>query len=134
MTNWLKWLGSTTVKAFKEITEWDTDFTMPNHVYFLSDSKDKMYGYVKSSTGEIQEMNTPYRFKASGRKFTEVKNVWGFSPKEELISVGETHRVTGSKGAVYTVTNDRGSWTCTCPAAKWQAGECKHITSLQKQQ
>ena len=118
------------MKAFQEITEWDCDFAVPNHVYFLSDSKDKMYGYVKSSTGEIQEMGTPYRFRASGRKFKEVANTWGFSPREELVPVGETHRVAGSKGAVYTVTNDRGSWTCTCPAAKWQAGECKHIVQL----
>jgi hypothetical protein len=118
------------VKAFQEITEWDCDFAVPNHVYFLSDSKDKMYAYVKASTGEIQEMNSPLKFKASGRKFREVTNTWGFSPKEELIPVGETHRVSGSKGAVYTVTNDRGSWTCTCPAAKWQAGECKHIVAL----
>ncbi len=118
------------MKAFQEITEWDCDFAVPNHVYFLSDSRDKMYGYVQASTGEIQEMSTPYRFKVSGRKFREVANIWGFSPKEELIPTGETHRVAGSKGAVYTVTNDRGSWTCTCPAAKWQAGECKHITAL----
>ena len=118
------------MKAFQEITEWDCEFAVPNHVYFLSDSKDKMYGYVKSSTGEIQEMSTPYRFKASGRKFQEVNNRWGFSLKEESISVGETHRVAGSKGAVYTVTNDRGSWTCTCPSAKWQKAECKHIVAL----
>ena len=118
------------MKAFQEITDWDCDFSVPNHVYFLSDSRDKMYGYVQAGTGEIQEMSTPYRFKASGRKFREVPNAWGFSPKEELIPVGETHRVAGSKGAVYTVTNDRGAWTCTCPAAKWQAGECKHITAL----
>ena len=89
-----------------------------------------MYGYVKAGTGEIEEMGTPYRFKASGRKFKEVTNTWGFFPREELVPVGETHRVAGSKGAVYTVTNDRGSWTCTCPAAKWQAGECKHIVVL----
>jgi hypothetical protein len=118
------------MKAFQEITEWDTDFVMPNHVYFLSDSKDKMYGYVKSSTGEIQEMNTPYKFKASGRKFKEVNNIWGFFPREELVLVGETFKVPGSKGAVYTVTNDRGSWTCTCPSAKWQKAECKHIVTL----
>ena len=118
------------MKAFQEITEWDTDFVMPNHVYFLNDSKDKMYGYVKSTTGEIQEMSTPYRFKVSGRKFREVINTWGFSPKEEAVLVGETHRVAGSRGAVYTVTNDRGSWTCTCPASKWQKGECKHIRQL----
>jgi hypothetical protein len=115
------------MKAFQEITEWATDFTMPNHVYFLSDSKDKMYGYVKNGTGEILEVATPYRFKASGRKFKEVINTWGFFPREELVLVGETHKVNGSKGAVYTVNNDRGTWTCTCPASKWQAGECKHI-------
>ena len=118
------------MKAFQEITEWDCDFVVPNHVYFLSDSKDKMYGYVKASTGKIKEMSTPYRFKASGRKFQEVPNTWGFSPKEELVLVGETYQVPGSKGAVYTVTNDRGSWTCTCPASKWQRAECKHITAL----
>ena len=118
------------MKAYQETTEWDVDFVMPNHVYFLSDSKDKMYGYVKSSTGEIQEMNSPLKFKASGRKFREVTNTWGFSPKEELVPVGETHRVAGSKGAVYTVTNDRGSWSCSCPSAKWQKAECKHIVAL----
>ena len=118
------------MRCYQETTKWDVDFAMHNHVYFLSDSKDKMYGYVKSSTGEIQEMNSPYRFRASGRKFTEVANTWGFSPREELVPVGETHRVAGSKGAVYTVTNDRGAWSCTCPASKWQKGECKHIVKL----
>jgi hypothetical protein len=118
------------MKAFQETTEWATEFDMPNHVYFLSDSKDKMYGYVKASTGEIQEMAQPYKFKASGRKFREVNNIWGFFPKEELILVGETFKVPGSKGAVYTVTNDRGSWSCSCPSAKWQRAECKHIVQL----
>ena len=121
------------MKAFKEITEWDCEFAVPNHVYFLNDSKDKMYGYVKSSTGEILEVATPYRFKASGRKFKEVPNVWGFFPREELVLVGETFKVPGSKGAVYTVTNDRGSWSCSCPSAKWQQSECKHIVQLKAQ-
>jgi hypothetical protein len=118
------------MKAFQEITEWDCEFAVPNHVYFLSDSKDKLYAYIKNSTGEIKEFATPYRFKASGRKFKEVNNTWGFFPREELVLVGETFKVPGSKGAVYTVTNDRGSWTCTCPASKWQAGDCKHIRQI----
>ena len=96
------------MKAFQEITEWDVEFDMPNHVYFLSDSKDKMYGYVQSSTGKIHEMGEPYRFKASGRKFKEVPNTWGFFPREELVLIGETFRVPGSRGAVYTVTNEIG--------------------------
>jgi hypothetical protein len=119
------------MRCYQEITEWEVDFPMKNHVYFLSDSKDKMYGYVRASTGEIQEMGQPYRFKASGRKFREVNNRWGFFPREELVLVGETFRVPGSKGAVYTVTNDRGSWSCTCPASKYQSGDCKHIKSVQ---
>jgi hypothetical protein len=117
------------MKVFRETTKDWTDKT-PNHTYILSPDKQWMYGYVKASTGEIQEMGTPYRFKASGRKFKEVNNIWGFFPREELILIGETFKVPGSKGAVYTVANDRGSWTCTCPASKWQKGECKHITAL----
>ena len=119
------------MKAFQEITEWDTDFVMPNHVYFLSDSKDKMYGYVKASTGEIQEMSTPYRFKASGRKFREVKNTWNFSVDDvPEPAKGREYRVSGSGKNIYTVTDDAGLWSCTCPASKWQKGECKHIVQL----
>jgi hypothetical protein len=119
------------MKAFQEITEWATDFVMPNHVYFLSDSKDKMYGYVKSSTGEIQEMTTPYRFKTSGRKFREVENIWNFAVEDQPEPTkGREYRVSGSGRNIYTVTDDCGSWSCTCPASKWQKGECKHIKGL----
>lgn len=123
------------MKAFQEITEWDTDFVMPNHVYFLSDSKDKMYGYVKSSTNKIQVMSTPYKFKASGRKFKEVENRWNFKIKEDVIEVapGKQYQVPGSKGAIYTVTDDHGTWSCTCPSSKWQKGDCKHIVQLKSE-
>jgi hypothetical protein len=119
------------MKAFQEITEWATDFVMPNHIYFLSDSKDKMYGYVKSGTGEVQEMTTPYRFKASGRKFQEVENIWNFLVEDRPEPTkGREYRVSGSGRNVYTVTDDAGLWSCTCPASKWQKGECKHIVKL----
>ena len=122
------------MKAFLEITEWATDFAMKNHVYFLSDSKDKMYAYVNKA-GQVETMRTPYRFKASGRKFKEVPNTWGFRLEEEPEeTVGKQYRVPGSKGAIYTVTNDAGAWSCTCPASKWQKGECKHIVQLKADQ
>jgi hypothetical protein len=122
------------MKAFQEITEWATDFVMPNHVYFLSDSKDKMYGYVKASTGEIQEMGTPYRFKASGRKFKEVENIWNFSVDDQPEPAkGREYRVSGSGRNIYTVTDEGGAWSCTCPASKWQKGECKHIVKLKSE-
>ena len=116
------------MKAFLETTDWGTASTI-NHVYFLSDSKDRMYAYVNLE-GQINEVKTPYRFYTKGRTFKEIANRWGFSPREKLESVGETHRVAGSRGAVYTVTNNGGSWSCSCPSAKWQKGDCKHIKSL----
>jgi hypothetical protein len=119
------------MKVFQEITEWDVDFAMKNHVYFLSDSKDKMYAYVNKA-GLVETVRTPYKFKASGRKFKEVPNTWGYKLTEEPEeSVGTQYRVPGSKGAIYTVTNDSGAWSCTCPASKWQKGDCKHILAMQ---
>lgn len=121
------------MKAFQEITEWDTDFAMPNHVYFLSDSKDKMYAYVNKA-GVVETVRTPYKFSASGRRFKEVPNTWNFRLEEEPeVVAGKQYRVPGSKGAIYTVTNDSGSWTCTCPASKWQRGDCKHVVKLKSE-
>lgn len=120
------------MKAFQELTEWTTEFEMPNHVYFLNDSKEKMYGYVQDSTGLVQTMSKPYRFRASGRRFKEVPNTWNFTVGEEQTesAPGQRYLVPGSRGAVYTVTDDRGTWSCTCPASKWQKGDCKHIRQL----
>jgi len=117
------------MKAFQEITDWGNERVV-NHIYFLSDSKDKMYAYVNKE-GQVDEVKTPYRFHVRGRKFKEVPNVWGFFPREELIPVKGEFKVTGSRGDIYTVTEEQGVWSCTCPASKWQKGECKHIKSLQ---
>ena len=118
------------MKAFQEIPAWDSEFAVPNHVYFLSDGRDKMYGYVRASDGVVQTMRTPYRFHVRGRKFREVENVWNFGVEEVSETRGKEHKVLGSRGNVYTVTDEGGAWSCTCPASKWQAGECKHITAL----
>jgi hypothetical protein len=118
------------MKVFQETTDWGSSKAV-NHVYFLSDSKDKMYAYVNLE-GRVDEVKTPYRFHVKGRKFKEIPNTWGFRPRAEVEPevVGRQYQVPGSKGAIYTVTNDRGSWTCTCPASKWQKGDCKHIAKL----
>ena len=119
------------MKAFQEITNWDSDFAVPNHVYFLNDSRDKMYGYVQSGTGLVQAMRTPYRFHTRGRKFKEVANTWNFGTEEEVPETrGKEYRVLGSGKNVYSVTDENGAWSCTCPAAKWQKGECKHIKQV----
>jgi hypothetical protein len=120
------------MKAFQEITEWDSDFAVPNHVYFLSDGRDKMYGYVRESDGVVQTMRTPYRFHTRGRKFREVENIWNFGVDDAAEPAkGREYRVSGSGKNIYTVTDDAGAWSCTCPASKWQKGDCKHILAMQ---
>ena len=118
------------MKAFKEITEWDSDFAVPNHVYFLNDSKDKMYGYVQVGTGVVQTMKTPYRFHVRGRKFREVANTWNFGVEEtEQRPAGRTWTVAGSKGNEYTVTQELGAWSCTCSGFKFR-GQCRHVEEI----
>jgi len=116
------------MKTIKEVTDWD----VPNHIYFVTDAKDKMFGYVKKSTGEVTEFNNPLPFSASRRKFKEINNTWNFRPREEVLEAkpGKEYRVPGSAGNIYTVTDDAGVWSCNCPASKWQKNECKHIKQL----
>ena len=115
------------MKAFQEITAWDSDFAVPNHVYFLSDGRDKMYGYVRESDGVVQTMRTPYRFHVRGRKFREVENVWNFELTED-VPEGFVKIVIGSKGERYTITEGNNVRQCSCPGFKFR-GKCRHTES-----
>jgi hypothetical protein len=117
------------MKAFHEITEWNTDFDLPNHVYFLNDSRDKMYGYVRSEDGVVQVFAKPYRFHVRGRKFKEVPDIWGVTVDETEPVEGRNWTVTGSKGAAYTVTENHGLWTCTCSGFKFR-NKCRHVETI----
>ena len=47
-------------------------------------------------------------------------------PKKEKKVVRATHKVTGSSGNVYIVTQEGDVFHCTCPGHKWR-NTCKHI-------
>lgn len=119
------------MKVFQETTEWD----WPNHIYFLSDSKDKIFGYIKRGSDQVETIKKPYRFFSKNRTFKEVPNTWGFKIAEEPVEEvkGKQYRVPGSTGTIYTVTDDAGVWTCTCPASRWSKDQCKHIQALKSQ-
>ena len=43
----------------------------------------------------------------------------------------KTYKVEGSKGNKYTIVNDEGIWTCSCPAHGFGRGkDCKHIKNI----
>ena len=121
------------MKAFLEITEWaDTEFDC-NHIYWMDDSKDKMYAYAKfGNPSDTKIFKNPIRIDTRGRKFKEVANTFGFTvPKKEIAVSNTTWTVQGTKGAEYIVEKDGSVYTCTCPGFKFR-GSCRHIEEVSK--
>ena len=115
------------MKTLLETTEW-ADGANVNHVYFMDDSKSKMFAYVKFGEGDPIRFKNPIRIDIRGRKFRDVPNTWKFDIKEE--PEGRVWIVKGSKGDEYKVTEVNGNLSCTCSGFRFR-GDCKHIKSIQ---
>lgn len=96
----------------------------PNHKYILSDDRRKMFGYVKAGDKYPQLFAKPMSFDARRRTFRVIVRTADVRP--EVM----TTLIKGSKGDVYTVTNDNGRYACTCPIALYRRQTCKHITQV----
>jgi len=115
------------MKAIQETTVWETDYAVPNHVYFVNDSRDKMFAYIPAGSDQIQEFKRPIRFSVSRRKFHEVENRWGYVIPEDMPE-GFVKIVIGSKGERYTITEVNNVRQCSCPGFKFR-GKCRHTES-----
>ncbi len=113
------------MKVVQETTDWKYQ----NHVYFLDDSRSKMFAYLQAGTVNVKEFTVPITFRTTGRKFREVPNSWNFVPKDLETPQGRSWQVAGSKGVEYTVTEHQGEQTCSCPGFKFR-GDCKHIKEI----
>lgn len=109
----------------QETTEWSE--ATPNHIYYLDDSKTRMFGYVNAVTGAEQWFEGKRGFNAQYRTFKLIKKM------ADPSAGTETWKVDGSKNASYTVSLDGNQWSCTCPAFVYRRGECKHITAIKEQ-
>jgi hypothetical protein len=112
------------MKFFKETTAW----AVPNHVYLLNNTKDKMYGYIKRGAEDAITFKKPYRFDARGRQFVEVKELGEIDL--DLVKT-ETWKFTGSKGNEYVVQKLDNMLKCTCPGFTFR-GECKHVKLVEE--
>ena len=121
------------MKAFLETTMWEG--TQTNHVYWMNDSKEKMYAYAKfGNPAEVQVFKNPIRIDSRGRKFEQVRNIYGWNdPDEAVVTSNPTWTVAGSNGSKYVVEKDGSVYTCTCPGFKFR-GACRHITEVETEQ
>lgn len=106
-----------------ETTEW-ADGTDANHVYFMDDSKEKMYAYVTRGSANVFKFKRPIRIDTRGRTFITVPNIWHFNIEE--VNDSQQWTVTGSKGQKYIVKKDGNSYNCTCPGYTYR-GDCRHV-------
>lgn len=115
------------LKALKEVTVWEGDI-QPNHIYLMDG--DKAFGYIKFGQGKAEYFKNPMQIDKRRRKFETLKTnpFTDYVEPEEEAPAKNIVKVAGSKGAVYEVDVD--ARTCTCPAAKFQRGECKHVKQV----
>jgi hypothetical protein len=123
-----------TVKIVQEVTDWRVPYRQPNHVYLMSG--DRVLAMSRWGEGRPEYFANPGRMDRRGRKFVEVKrNPWRFDlriaveSEPEQRPKGQTWTVSGSKGNQYTVSQDSGRWSCTCPGHGFR-GRCRHVDEV----
>jgi hypothetical protein len=117
------------VQVLYETTAW-SDGTDANHVYFMNDSKEKMYAYVTRGSLDVFQFKRPIRINTRGRTFITVPNIWNFNAEDEVVEPKLTWEFTGSQGNKYLVTKDGAAYNCTCPGYTYR-GECKHVKEIE---
>ena len=123
------------MKVFEEVTVWNSEYRVPNHIYFMTDSKSKALAYIREGTTEIFRFRNGIKLDLRGRRFREIENRWNFvveqEPEEQAKPTGQTWIVAGSKGNGYTVSLDGGRWSCTCPGHGFRS-KCRHVDEISK--
>jgi hypothetical protein len=114
------------MKWFAETTDYRD--AVPNGIYLLNDSKDKMFAFRPRGTGEIKVFRNPIRIDLRGRKFV-INPVQFQTGLREPEPEGRVWIVKGSKGDEYRVSELNGNLSCTCSGFKFR-GKCRHIEGV----
>lgn len=115
------------MKFYRETTTWDMEYVVPNHIYLLNNTRDKMYGYIPDGSNEPMVVRKPYQFSNRGRTFVEVKELGEIDLNE--IKPKEQWTVAGSSGNSYVVERVDGVLICNCPGHAFR-GQCRHVSEI----
>ena len=85
--------------------------------------------------------NSGQKWAVSGQHWIEVPDTLTLDRVGEYMVVDDrftpsarpevrTYEVKGSTGNTYTVVDNGGTWTCTCPGFGWRR-KCRHIGEVQ---
>ena len=129
-------------KILKEITVWNSEYTVFNHIYLL-DSKNRILAYYNVKDKTIHKLNSPYVIDKKYRKFTEVNHV-GLSkliPKDykeerqENVKPSASVRVfkvkSKSKNKIYEVSFNTMSKQISCGCTGYgYRRTCSHVKAV----
>jgi hypothetical protein len=59
------------MKILQETTVWEGK--VPNHIYYVTDNKERLLGYIKAGSNEPVVMSKPIKFSTRYRTFKELK-------------------------------------------------------------
>lgn len=131
-------------KIFKEVTQWECDYNVPNHTYLVN-PKNKVIAYSTEKNNQIINLKIPFDFDKRYRKFVEVKHskLSDLIPKDykeekqEKPKNNPTDNIrvfkVKSKEKEYTVEyNILGNYyTCNCIGFGYRR-RCKHTDAVEK--
>lgn len=124
------------MKYIQELTVWTAGFAVPNHTYYVNDSKTKMVGYIKEGSTHLMMFTRPMSLDRRGRKFAvlarraESDSVY-FTKETPVVQSSNTITVEGSKGSKYFITKSGDNYVCQCPGFMFRR-KCKHIDVLKE--
>lgn len=119
-------------EILQEVTEWKSDFSVPNHIYLL-DNNSNIIAYTKSD-GTINQLKSSIKLNKRYRKFITVKHT-GLSKLIKNDNQNNTEK-TGirifkvkSKDKEYNVELYNNKLSCNCTGFGFR-NKCKHIEAV----
>lgn len=124
------------MQYLQEVTEWDVGYSLPNHIYYLSDDKRKAVGYIKAGTKKLVKFSKPLSFDTKGRKFIKVErkaepDAVYFPKAVEEKPIGHVKQVEGSGGKIYFISKIGTRYSCSCPGFQFRH-KCRHVEEMAK--